>query len=95
MGRMCRAIALVALSTWAGGAGAGQLMTSGLFAELREPDVYADDAFAPVPMRYEPFLEIDHRIGWYAGIARDGVDGSRFALLRYDNRGDPEACRRG
>lgn len=66
-------------------------MTSGLFAELREPDVYADDAFAPVPVLYEPFLEIDHRIGWYAGIARDGADGSRLALLRYDNRGDPEA----
>lgn len=66
-------------------------LTSGLFARLREPDVYADDSFSPVPMLYDPFLEIDHRIGWYAGIARDGADGSRFALLRYDNRGDPEA----
>jgi hypothetical protein len=66
-------------------------LTSGLFARLREPDAYADDAFAPVPVLYDPFLEIDHRIGWYAGVARDGVDGSRFALLRYDNRGDPEA----
>jgi hypothetical protein len=66
-------------------------LTSGLFARLREPDVYADDAFAPMPVLYDPFLEIDDRIGWYAGIAREGAGGSRFALLRYDNRGDPEA----
>ena len=68
--------------------------TSGLFARVRQPDVYAQPAFAPVPVLYEPFLEIDHRIGWYAGVARDGVDGSRFTLLRYDNRGDPQAWTR-
>lgn len=66
-------------------------LTSGLFARLREPDVYAAEARAPVPVLFDPFLEIDHRIGWYAGVSRDGVDGSRLALLRYDNRGDPEA----
>lgn len=66
-------------------------LTSGLFARVREPDVYAPEARAPVPVLFDPFLEIDHRLGWYAGIARDGAGGSRLALLRYDNRGDPEA----
>ncbi|HSD17814.1 MAG TPA: hypothetical protein VLC71_11225 [Thermomonas sp.] len=66
-------------------------LTSGMFARLRQPDVYAGPAHAPVPVLFEPFLEIDHRVGWYAGVARDGVDGSRLTLLHYDNRGDPEA----
>lgn len=65
--------------------------SSGLFARVREPDVYASRVGAAVPMRFDPFLEIDHRIGWYAGIAREGRDGSRLAILHYDNRGDPEA----
>ncbi|RZA13749.1 MAG: hypothetical protein EOP93_19685, partial [Lysobacteraceae bacterium] len=66
-------------------------LTSGLFARVRQPDAYAGAARERVPMRFDPFLEIDHRIGWYAGVGRDGVDGSRLQLLRYDNRGDPEA----
>ena len=66
-------------------------LTSGLHVRLREPDAYAAQARAPLPVLFEPFLEIDHRIGWYAGIAREGMDGSRLSLLRYDNRGDPEA----
>ncbi|RZA17417.1 MAG: hypothetical protein EOP93_13350 [Lysobacteraceae bacterium] len=66
-------------------------LTSGLFARVRQPDAYAAQARTEPPVRFDPFLEIDHRTGWYAGIARDGVDGSRLALLRYDNRGDPEA----
>ena len=65
--------------------------SSGLFARLREPDVYASRAGVAPPVLFDPFLEFDHRIGWYAGIAREGVDGSRLALLHYDNRGDPEA----
>lgn len=64
-------------------------LTSGANAILREPDVYAPRARAPVPVLFRPFEEIDHRVGWYAGIDREGADGSRFALLRYDNRGDP------
>lgn len=66
-------------------------LTSGLFARLRQPDAHASVARAPVPVLFDPFLEIDHRIGWHAGVARDGVDGSKLALLRYDNRGDPQA----
>lgn len=66
-------------------------LTSGLRARVREPDAYAAQARTVPPVLFEPFLEIDHRIGWYAAIARDGTDGSRMSLLHYDNRGDPEA----
>lgn len=66
-------------------------LTSGLGAVLREPDVYAPVAFASVPMLYQPFVEIDHRIGWYAGLDWDSVAYGRLALLRYDNRADPTA----
>jgi hypothetical protein len=66
-------------------------LTSGLHASPREPDVYAVQVRTQAPVRFEPFLEIDHRIGWYAGLEREGIDGSRLTLLRYDNRGDPEA----
>jgi hypothetical protein len=40
---------------------------------------------------FRPFTEIDHRIGWYAGLSREGAGGSLLSLLRYDNRGDPAA----
>lgn len=66
-------------------------MTSALGAELREPDVYAANARVPVPVVFRPFTEIDHRIGWYAGLSREGAGGSLLSVLRYDNRGDPEA----
>lgn len=65
--------------------------SSGLFARVRQPDVYASRAGTTPPVRFDPFLEIDHRIGWYAGITREGSDGSRVGVLHYDNRGDPEA----
>jgi hypothetical protein len=64
-------------------------LTSGANAILREPDVYAPQARAPLPVLFQPFREIDHRAGWYAGVDRTGADGGRFALLRYDNRADP------
>lgn len=66
-------------------------MTSALDAELREPDVYAANARVPAPVVFKPFTEIDHRIGWYAGLSREGADGSLLSVLRYDNRGDPTA----
>lgn len=66
-------------------------LTSGYFAELREPDVYAPVARTTVPVRFHPFREIDHRVGWYAGVGWDGADGRRLSLLRYDNRADPQA----
>lgn len=66
-------------------------MTSALNAELREPDVYAANARVPAPVVFKPFTEIDHRIGWYAGLSREGTGGSLLSVLRYDNRGDPTA----
>lgn len=66
-------------------------VTSALDAELREPDVYAGNARVPAPVVFRPFTEIDHRIGWYAGLSREGAGGSLLSLLRYDNRGDPAA----
>jgi hypothetical protein len=65
--------------------------TSALGAELREPDVYAAQARTGVPVVFRPFSEIDHRAGWYAGLAREAAGGGRLSLLRYDNRGDPAA----
>ncbi|HTL13859.1 MAG TPA: hypothetical protein VL251_02025, partial [Thermomonas sp.] len=66
-------------------------LTSGLRGRVREPDAYAAQARTRVPVRFRPVLEIDHRVGWYAGAAREGASGTRLVLLRYDNRGDPEA----
>lgn len=66
-------------------------LTSGANAILRQPDVYAATARAPVPVLFRPFVEIDDRVGWYAGIGRDGAGGGGFSLLRYDNRGNPRA----
>jgi hypothetical protein len=66
-------------------------MTSALNAELREPDVYAGNARTAVPVVFRPFTEIDQRIGWYAGLSREGAGGSLLSALRYDNRGDPTA----
>jgi hypothetical protein len=64
-------------------------LTSGANAELREPDVYAPQARVSPPVLFRPFREIDHRLGWYAGIDREAAGGGRVALLHYDNRGDP------
>lgn len=66
-------------------------MTSGLNAELREPDAYAAQARVDAPVVFRPFSEIDHRVGWYAGLSRESAGGSLLSVLRYDNRGDPTA----
>jgi hypothetical protein len=65
-------------------------LTSGANAILREPDAYAPVARTGTPVLFHPFREIDHRIGWYGGIDWDGADGTRVALLRYDNAVDPD-----
>jgi hypothetical protein len=65
--------------------------TSALDAELREPDVYASQARAGLPVVFRPFSEIDHRLGWYAGLSRESAGGGMLSVLRYDNRGDPTA----
>jgi hypothetical protein len=57
----------------------------GLFGEPRVPDASARQA----PAREQPFKEIDHRAGWYAGasLRQDGV--GRLIGLYYDNQADP------
>jgi hypothetical protein len=63
-------------------------LTSGVGSRVREPDVYAIDNDAAVPLRFNPFLENDDRIGWYAGgrWQANGLGG--ISILRYDNEAD-------
>lgn len=63
--------------------------TSGVTASLREPDVYAPLTGAPAPAVYRPFVEIDHRIGWYAGASLRAPAYGKISALHYDNRADP------
>ena len=70
------------------GWGMGDL-TSGLSASLREPDAVAPLVGTTPPVLYRPFVEIDHRIGWYAGVDWDAPAYGKVSLLRYDNRADP------
>jgi len=70
------------------GWGMGDL-TSGLNASLREPDSVAPLVGTTPPVLYRPFVEIDHRIGWYAGADWDAPAYGKVSLLRYDNRADP------
>jgi hypothetical protein len=63
--------------------------TSGLGTKLREPDVLAPVAQAPVPVVFRPFREIDHRPGWYAGVSADAPGYGKATVLYYDNRADP------
>jgi hypothetical protein len=59
----------------------------GVFGSIRTPDPTALDA--PPPRRFDPFVEIDKRVGVTGEITlrRPGLD--RITLLRYDNRADP------
>jgi hypothetical protein len=63
--------------------------TSGLNASLREPDVLSGAVGAAPPILYQPFVEIDNRIGWYAGLNWSAPAYGKLSLLRYDNRADP------
>jgi hypothetical protein len=65
---------------------------TGLLGEPRRPDLVARQQLHRVPpIREEPFKEIDHRPGWYAGgsVRQDGL--GRLTALYYDNRADPGA----
>ena len=64
-------------------------LTSGIGSRVREPDVYATDNGAPVPLRFNPFLENDGRTGWYAGGSWRAPGRGGITLLRYDNEADP------
>jgi hypothetical protein len=64
-------------------------LTSGLGTRVREPDVYVPETDTNVPQRFNPFLENDGRLGWYAGGTWRAPGRGRVTVLRYDNRADP------
>lgn len=64
---------------------------SGVGSRLREPDAYADLLGVAAPRRYDPFLEIDQRVGGYVELTARSVRFGRATLLHYDNRADPGA----
>lgn len=64
-------------------------LVSGFGSRLREPDNYALAVGSTPPRRYDPFLEIDHRVGGYAEATWRSTQFGRATLLYYDNRADP------
>jgi len=68
-------------------------MVSGVGTRLREPDVYARMLDVEPPRRYDPFLEIDHRVGYYINATWRAPQFGRVTALFYDNRADPSAYR--
>lgn len=63
--------------------------TFGFGGEVREPDVAAFGG--PLPIRADPFREVDGRRGWYGELAWRGRRDDRVTLVRYDNNADPAA----
>ena len=70
-------------------------LTSGWGTRVREPDVYAIGNHAPLPLRFNPFLENDGRLGWYAGANWQTAGSGKLTVLRYDNRADPASHSNG
>jgi hypothetical protein len=66
-------------------------IVSGAGSRLREPDVYATLVGVQPPRRYDPFLEIDNRVGAYADLTWRSTPFGRATLLYYDNDADPTA----
>jgi len=64
---------------------------AGAGSRLREADVYAESLGVAPPRRYDPFLEIDHRVGFYADATWRSAQFGRFSAVYYDNRADPSA----
>jgi len=64
-------------------------LVSGVGSRLREPDVYAALLGVPPPRRYDPFVEIDHRLGFYANVDWRSAELGHATVLYYDNRADP------
>ncbi|UWX04662.1 hypothetical protein H1235_08440 [Pseudoxanthomonas sp. NC8] len=63
-------------------------ITTGLDGSLRQPDVYATVAYAPVPMRFRPFIEMDDTPGFYGSLGWAPSSQQRFSVLYYDNDAD-------
>jgi hypothetical protein len=66
-------------------------LVAGVGNRLREPDVYAELIGVTPPRRYDPFIEIDHRVGFYADLTWHSQQFGRASVLYYDNRADPSA----
>jgi hypothetical protein len=66
---------------------------SNLFDRPRLPDIYAASRRPPepIPMRTAEFIEIDNRVGWYAGASWDEIGIARLDVLYYNNDADPTA----
>ena len=66
-------------------------LVAGIGSRLREPDVYAELIGVTPPRRYNPFIEIDDRVGFYGDLTWRSQEFGRATLLYYDNRADPSA----
>jgi hypothetical protein len=81
-----------ALLSWRGWALSDR--QTGLFERLPLaplPGFTDTGSFPPQGDFEEPFREIDHRTGYYAGAQWDYLQRSRLRVQRYDNCGDPGA----
>lgn len=60
----------------------------GVDGSLRQPDVHAPVARAPVPMRFRPFVEMDDKPGYYAALGWQPSSQRRITALYYDNHAE-------
>ena len=66
---------------------------TGLIDRPRLPDIYARRGVRPSrsPCAPAEFIEIDKRVGWYAGASWDEVGIGHLDILYYNNDADPTA----
>jgi hypothetical protein len=64
---------------------------TGLTDHPRLPDAYVVQRRETPPGRTAEFIEIDKRVGWYAGVAWDEMGLFHLDALYYDNEADPTA----
>ncbi len=93
----------MALAAFAGNDPAGEILaargwslgdvTHGFGGRLREPDAYGIDENVAPPLRYRPYVELDHHPGWYADFSWRSREYGRYSLMRYDNLADPTLSR--
>jgi hypothetical protein len=67
------------------------LASDGFMLTDRQTPVFGRTGRRGVPPLFgaEPFLELDHHVGAYAGVEARYLDRVELRLLRYDNRADP------
>ena len=64
---------------------------TGLIDRPRLPDVYAVARRQPIPYRTAEFIEIDNRVGYYAGASWDEIGIGHLDVIYYNNNADPTA----